>query len=105
MRMKYPEILLHPRVHVQDPLLADWIPMKQPPAAEAIRGLALDRRFEYDDKDNVIYRGYHLELGADTSDGQWSITLYEWDGKDNMIRQRGPVLGAWDDREILDWGV
>jgi hypothetical protein len=60
-----------------------------------------DIRFEFVGKE-LIYRGTHYNHNTATSDDEWEIWKYTWDGGD-PVRIEGPLRGAWDDRATLDW--
>lgn len=52
--------------------------------------------------DQLIYRGAHYLHNRPTSDGEWEIWKYTWDGT-GVSRIEGPLKGAWDNRATLDW--
>ena len=60
-----------------------------------------DKRMEFT-SGNLIYKGTHRQNKADTADTLWAITKYTWTGTD-LTRIQGPLPGAWDNRESLDW--
>ena len=61
-----------------------------------------DIRYEYDSMDRLIYEGGNIAHKALTSDTGWAIWKHTWDGI-NKVRTEGPLEGAWDSKEILDW--
>ena len=62
-----------------------------------------DKRLEYV-TNNLIYMGVNYFHDADTSNTDWEIWKYTWDGTD-LTRIEGPLPGAWDDRATLSWGA
>ncbi len=61
------------------------------------------QRFEFVSGD-MIYKGFHEDLGAATSDWAWRIWKFTWDIEGNPALIEGPILGPWDDRAGLGWG-
>ena len=59
-------------------------------------------KIEYSDGD-LIYLGKHHIHRAATNDSGWSISKFTWSGG-NIIRDEGPLKGAWDNRASLNWG-
>lgn len=66
-------------------------------------GFWRDVRMEYSSGD-LIYKGSHWLHDAATSDENWEVWKYTWDGSD-LTRIEGPLTGAWDDRAALAWGA
>ena len=62
----------------------------------------LDKRREWTGV-NLIYEGWHTVNKAATSDANWRIKKYTWDGNGLNTREQGPVVGAWDDRATASW--
>ena len=62
-----------------------------------------DTRIEYT-AGVETYLGAHLTQGAATTDSEWYITKFTYDGND-LVRIEGPLDGAWDDRATLAWGA
>lgn len=67
------------------------------------------QRFEYLDTD-LIYLGVHEKIRALTDDLNWRIWKYSWievggkkEVKTVVSMIEGPVIGSWDNRELLDW--
>ncbi len=61
-----------------------------------------DQRFQYSGSD-LIYIGYHTDHKAPESDENWYIWKCTYDGSNNLLRQQGPLIGAWENRTTLDW--
>lgn len=57
-------------------------------------------KFEYS-TGSLIYQGVHASGNALTSDPNWEITKFTWDGTELVDRQI--LTGAWDDRVSLSW--
>ena len=53
-------------------------------------------RFEWSGG-NCIYKGSHADLNASTTDTDWYIHRYDYDGSDNCTMTRFST-GAWDSR-------
>jgi hypothetical protein len=62
-----------------------------------------DAKYAYSAGD-VIYIGKHADHDAATSDGSWYVWKLTWAAGD-LTRKEGPLIGAWDDRTTLGWGV
>jgi hypothetical protein len=63
-----------------------------------------DQRFEYDGANLLIYKGSHPDHDADITDENWAVSKFTYDG-DNVVRIEGPLIGSWDGRALLAWGV
>lgn len=55
----------------------------------------------YDSSGNVVYRGLHANMNAAVSSGEWMIFKYIYDSSENLTDIKGPVKGAWEDRDKL----
>jgi hypothetical protein len=60
-----------------------------------------DVRMEYS-SNKMQYKGCHYIHKSLTSDSEWEIWKYTWDG-DDLVRMEGPLRGSWDNRASLDW--
>ena len=52
---------------------------------------------------NLDYFGKHLQVTGATSDDQWHILKFTYDGSGNLTDIQGPLVGVWDDRATLGW--
>lgn len=52
---------------------------------------------------HIKFKGCSLKHNADTSKNYWRIWKTTYDVNGEKIREQGPLLGAWDDRENLKW--
>jgi len=50
----------------------------------------------------VDFMGYHSSPTALTTEPDWLIFKYTWDGNE-CVRIQGPLVGAWDNRAVLGW--
>jgi len=62
-----------------------------------------DSRKAYDSNDNLIFEGITLIHDSSTSDDDWYIWKYTYDAANNRVREEGPLKGAWDSRQTLEW--
>ncbi len=60
-------------------------------------------KFAYNIAGNVEFLGYNSEPGASENDDGWEMTRILYDAFDRVIDRRGPLLGRWTDRELLEW--
>ena len=101
--------------YVWDTTLLQWVKMQQPTInaddltitmGDVERLLAgnywNDQRFEFSG-DDLIYKGLNTTHKALTSDTDWYILKYTWDGSGNPTRIEGPLVGSWDNRASLAW--
>jgi hypothetical protein len=49
-----------------------------------------------------IYTGGHTLMTADVNDPNWIIYKYTYSG-DDLIKEQGPLIGVWRNRENLEW--
>lgn len=67
---------------------------------------ALQKRFAWSlgttGATQLDYMGLHILPDAATTDPNWHILKYTWDGSE-VSRIQGPLVGSWDDRAALGW--
>jgi len=59
---------------------------------------------KYDITSSYIYIGTHTDYKANTSDSSWYIRKFVFDGDGNPTDKK-KLIGSWDNRKSLDWGV
>jgi hypothetical protein len=59
-------------------------------------------RYSYDGNGNLEYRGKHIEFDAASSDTNFLIIKFSYDGSDNLILVQS-TTGSWDGRAALGW--
>jgi len=62
-----------------------------------------DQRYAYDASGTIIYRGVSIYHGNGTTEEDWEIWKYSYDGSGNLTRIEGPLKGSWDGRAALGW--
>ena len=69
-----------------------------------LSGIWHDTRFDYDEGDNLLYKGVHELHDAAVTAVDWEVWKYTWD-TGNCVRIEGPLRGTWDGRAALSWGA
>ena len=60
------------------------------------------KRLAYDDSSNLVYFAVNTIDGIDESLPTWLISKLVYSGG-NLSYVEGPIMGAWDNRTLLDW--
>jgi len=63
-----------------------------------------DQRFAWS-TGNLLYRGVHKLHDATITSTDWVIWKFTHDTDGNVTRIEGPIIGSWDGRALLGWGV
>jgi len=61
-------------------------------------GVILTERYANGD---LKYLGFHKDQDAATSDENWVVHYFVWDG--NGLVSRESIMGIYDNRDSLDW--
>jgi hypothetical protein len=63
-----------------------------------------DQLFDYNIGGELIYKGANTVHDADIEATTWAVWKFTYVGGD-VTRIEGPLIGSWDGRTALAWGV